>query len=247
MTAIDIPLISLPIAARAEVVWDALRDPDKILRWFGWDAETLADEVEYIFVAHADADDAARVLRFEGGVEDRFEVEARGQQSILRIVRPAPEAGVDWDAAYDDMIQGWIAFAQQLKFAIEHHGLAPRRTVYFSGSPAEGDPLGAAALGLHDLPLIGQRYNEPVGPEEDGLTGHVWHKGAHQFGVTVDQWGNGLLLVIDRPANARWPTGGTQATLTTYGLDDAELEALETRWHDWWDENFGPTARTTCD
>src|SRR5690606_379592 len=150
MTAIDIPLISLPIAARAEVVWDALRDPDKILRWFGWDAETLADEVAYILVAHADADDAARVLRFAGGVEDRFEVEARGQQSTLPIVRPAPEAGVDCDAAYGDMVEGWIAFAPRLRFAIERHGRAPRRTLYFSGSPAEGDPLRAAALGLDD-------------------------------------------------------------------------------------------------
>lgn len=246
MTAIDKPLIELPIAAPADQVWDALRDPPKILRWFGWDAATLPDEVDYIFIAHAQADDEARILRFEG-MDDRFEVESRGRQSILRVVRPAPSADTDWDAAFDDMTQGWIAFAQQMKFAIEHHGLAERRTLYLSGSPAAGDPLGAAALGLDDLPLIGQRYNEIVGPEEDGLSGHVWHKGKHQFGVTVDQWGNGVLIVMDRPPNERWPTGGSQATLTTYGLDDAAFADLEVRWRDWWDEHFAPAAQQSCD
>lgn len=246
MTAVDKPLVELPITARADEVWDALRDPAKILRWFGWDADTLRDEVEFIFIEHAQADNAARVLRFEG-MGDRFEVEGRGQQSILRVVRPAPSADTDWDAAFDDMTQGWIAFAQQLKFAIEHHGLAARRTLYLSGSPAPGDPLGAEALALHDLPLVGQRFNEPVGPEEDGLSGHVWHKGAYQFGVTVDQWGNGLLIVMDRPPNDRWPTGGVQATLTTYGLDDDAFAELETRWRDWWGEHFAPAARQTCD
>lgn len=243
----DVPIIVLPIAASADQVWQALRDRDLILQWFGWDAQTLPAEIELIFFDHAVADDDARTLRFEG-MSDRFEVEARGQQSILRIVRAGPSPDTDWDLGFEDMTQGWMAFAQQLKFGLEHHSLqGRRRTLYLNGSPAEGDPLGAGALGLDDLPLVGQQFNEIVGPEEDGLTGHVWHKSRHQFGVSVDQWGDGLLIVMDRPPNDRWPTGGSHATLTTYGMDEAEFEALEARWREWWDEHFQAAAQVACD
>jgi hypothetical protein len=230
-------LLQIPIAARADQVWEALREREAILQWFGWNTPTLETEIEFIFFDHAVVDDEAMTLGFEGSA-DRFEVEGRGQQSILRVVR---DTSVEPDPAdtFEDMAQGWIAFAQQLKFAVEHHSLAERRTIYLSGVPYEaGEPLGAEALGLGDLPLVGQRYNEVVGPEDDGLTGHVWHRDRHQFSVSVDQWGNGLLVVMDRPADNRWPHGGTQVTLTTYGLDEAEFEALDMRWRDWWAENF---------
>lgn len=242
----DVPLISVTIGVPAAEVWRALREPALILQWFGWDADTLPAEVEFIFIEHAVADDDARVLRFEG-MGDRFEVEARGQQSILRVVRPAPSPDTDWDAAFDDMTQGWMAFVQQLKFAIEHHGLAQRRTLYFSGSPREaGDPLAAEALGLDDLPLLGQRYVVEI-DEDERLTGHVWHKTRHQLGVTVDDWGNGLLVIMDRPPNDRWPRGGSQATLTTYGLSDAAFADLEARWSEWWNEGFEKPAQAACD
>lgn len=242
----DVPLIAVTIAARADEVWRALRDPALILQWFGWDAETLPAEVDFIFIEHARGDDQTRVLRFEG-MGDRFEVEARGQQSILRVVRPALTPDTDWDAGFEDMTQGWMAFVQQLKFAMEHHGLAPRRTIYLSGSPLEaGDPLAAAALGLDDLPLLGQRYVVEI-DEDARLTGHVWHKTRHQLGVTVDDWGNGLLVIMDRPANDRWPNGGSQATLTTYGLSDEDFADLEADWRDWWDERFEKPARATSD
>lgn len=240
----DRPLVEVTISAPAADVWRALRDPAAIREWFGWDTDSLEAEIKYIFEEHAEADDDARVLRF--GLGDRFEVEDRGATCIVRVVRPAPTADTDWDDVFEDMTQGWIAFTQQLAFAFARHRGEHRRTLYFSGSPREGGAtLGAAALGLDDA-RAGERYAiAPVSGEP--LAGTVWHRGRHQLGVSVEAWGEGLLLVMDRPANDRWPRGGSQAILTTYGLDDAAFESLRARWTRWWDEHFGESAEQSCE
>lgn len=232
----DRPLVEVTISASADDVWRALRDPAAIREWFGWDSDTLEGEIDFIFVQRASADDDARVLSFKLG--DRFEVEDRGATCVVRVVRPAPTADTDWDDVFEDMIQGWIAFAQQLAFAMSRHAGERRRTLYFSGSPRRaGDPLAAVALGL-DAGSTGERTSIAMG--DASLSGTVWHRGRHQVGVTVDGWGDGLLVVMDRPANDRWPVGGSQAILTTYGLDDAAFEALRARWTRWWGDHFGP-------
>ena len=66
-------LVELTIAAPADEVWEAMRDPAKLNAWFGWEAESLPAEIEYIFVTHAKRDEDKRVLFFEG-VPDRFEL-----------------------------------------------------------------------------------------------------------------------------------------------------------------------------
>lgn len=237
----DRPLVEVTVSASADDVWRALRDPAAIREWFGWDTDTLGDEIDFIFVQRAQADDDARVLSFKLG--DRFEVVDRGATCVVRVVRPAPTADTDWDDVFEDMIQGWIAFAQQLAFAMSRHAGEHRRTLYFSGSPrSAGDPSAALALGL-DGGNTGERYT--VSPMKDeSLSGVVWHRGRHQVGVTVDSWGDGLLVVMDRPANDRWPVGGSQAILTTYGLEDAAIESLRARFAAWWTDHFGPDVQT---
>ncbi|MBC8070778.1 MAG: hypothetical protein IAG13_20800 [Deltaproteobacteria bacterium] len=243
-TPFDRPLVEVTVSAPADDVWRALRDPAAIREWFGWDADSLDAEIEYIFAEHAEADDAARVLRF--GLGDRIEVEDRGATCIVRVVRPAPAADTDWDDVFDDMTQGWIAFTQQLAFAFDRHRGEVRRTLYFSGSPRHpGEPLAAVALGL-GAGGVGERYAVTPVPGES-LVGAVWHRGRHQLGVSVEAWGDGLLLVMDRPPNDRWPQGSSQAILTTYGLDDAAFESLRSRWTAWWDEHFGPSTQSSCD
>jgi hypothetical protein len=240
----DKPLVEVTVSAPADEVWRALRDPAAIREWFGWDTDSLGDEIDFIFLQRAQPDDDARVLRF--GLGDRFEVEDRGATCVVRVVRPAPTADTDWDDVFEDMIQGWIAFAQQLAFALSRHAGQHRRTLYFSGSPRRaGDPLAAPALGIAAA-RAGDRYTLAPMPGE-ALAGTVWHRARHQLGVTVDAWGDGLLVVMDRPANDRWPAGSSQAILTTYGLDDAVFESLRTRWTQWWDERFGPSTHSSCD
>ena len=244
--SVDEPLVEVTVSAPADEVWRWLRDPAVIAQWFGWDADTLPAEIEFIFVEHAVASEADRTVSF-GDMPDRFELEVRGDTTIVRVVRSAPAADHDWDDVFEDMTQGWIAFFRQLEFALERHAADTRRTLYFSGSPRNaGDPLGVAALGLPAISAAGERYAVSSSTGET-LAGQIWHRGRYQLGVTVDSWGDGLLIVMDRPASDRWPTGGSQAILTTYGLSDEAFSALETRWSTWWNDRFGPPAQSTCD
>lgn len=236
-----VPLVEVTVSAPAAEVWRALRDPAAIREWFGWDSDSLGDEIEYIFEQHAEADDAARVLQFGRG--DRFELEDRGASCVLRVVRPAPSADTDWDDVFDDETQGWIAFVQQLAFAFARHRLGHRRTLYSSGSPRVAN--GASATRALGLAIDGLRPGDRIAVAAqtgEAIAGTLWHRGRHQHAITVDGWGDGLLLLIERPASDRWPHGGSQAILTTYGLDDDAFEALRARWSAWWDGHLGPSV-----
>lgn len=235
--SVDRVLVEVTIAAPAGEVWDAIRDPDKIMNWFGWDADTLKDEVDFIFAKYGRPDEAARILWFEG-TRDRFEVEARGEGSVLRVVRAAP-AGESWDGIYEDMTEGWISFVEQLRLAIEKHGLGPRRTIYLSGSAKPGGSGPIAALGLADLRARkdGEAYVADL-PTGEHVEGKIWHRTPWQVGLTVPGWGDGLLIPMDMPATESSPHGRGSVILTTYGLSDGEFDALQARWSAWWDERF---------
>jgi uncharacterized protein YndB with AHSA1/START domain len=236
MTTFSRALIEVTIAAPADEVWRALRDRERVAQWFGWDYETLQDEIDHIFFAKATSDDAARTISFGRG--DRIEVEPRGAGCVLRIVRPAPTADHDWDDIFEDETQGWIAFLLQLRFAVERHAADRRRTVFLSGAPrAHSLLLAARALGLPATGASGTAY-AITAPTGDALAGEIWHRGRHQLAVTVDGVGDGLLVAMDRAPDARHPTGHSQLILTTYGLSDAAFDELAARWRTWWSERF---------
>jgi hypothetical protein len=237
----DHVLVEVTVPAPADAVWAALRDPEKIKDWFGWDTDGLKDEIDFIFVTHAEADDARRVVTFVG-VNDRYEVEARGETSLVRVVRSAP-AG-EWSDVFDGMIEGWISFTWQLAFAFARHPGQARRTIFFSGPPREDRPA-RSLLGLDAAPAPGEPWSMPLGPDADG-SGQVWFLARHQTGVTVDAWGDGLLVVVDQPPTGKQPRGTTMMTLTTYGFNDAALADLHARWQGWWDARF-ETAAPGCD
>jgi hypothetical protein len=122
----------------------------------------------------------------------RFELERAGDGSVLRLVMAAPER--DWERDYDEMREGWTSFVMQLRFALERHPGEDRRTLQLTGS---GEP-----------PL-----EEP---------GEPYHRTAHQYGLTVDGYGPGLVIVHS--------TG--MAIVTTYGLDEDAFAAVERRWRE---------------
>jgi uncharacterized protein YndB with AHSA1/START domain len=55
----DPVIAEVEVAAPADAVWRALREPAEIRRWFGWDYEGLDEEIRQIFVDGAKADDGA--------------------------------------------------------------------------------------------------------------------------------------------------------------------------------------------
>ena len=236
MTENQTVLVELLIAAPVDDVWRALRDPEQIARWFGWKYPTLKEEIDYIFFHDTGtvADESTHTIRFsETG--DVFSLEPMGDRTIIRLTRAARADG-SWDDIYDDIIEGWTTFLQQLRFTLERHAADERRTLYVSGrARAAGDPNQVEALGFGSMTTarVGEAY-ALTAPTGDRLKGTVWFRSKHQVGVTVDALGDGLLVVARRPPTEKSPHGGGMIVLSAYQLTETEFEAWVARWHLWW-------------
>ena len=173
----------LTLPAQPDQVWRHLREPALISRWFGWDYDGLGHEIDVIFLQEARVDDRTHVLEWGDGIQegDRIALEDLGVETALRITRGAPADG------YDDIAEGWITFAQQLRFAVERGGRAERRTLHLTAPSAAA---GAAALAAE-------------------LPGAPWYRTEHQAGIVTK---DGLLAVWEKP-----PAGSAAMTLTSFG------------------------------
>lgn len=235
-------VIEVVVAAPSDVVWNALRDPAAITQWFGWNHPGLPEEIEYIFATHAQADDAAHRLTI-----DVYELtlEARGAETVVRVTRAAP-AGGSWDDIYDEIVEGWRTFIQQLRYTLNHHAGEPRRTIYLSGRARADGARPPEALGLGALSASppGDAYaiGSAVG---DRLSGRVWFRTGWQIGVVVDAFGPGLLVGMRRPPTEKSPFGGGMFVLTLYGFDDATYAAMVARWKAWFEANFDEVTLQT--
>jgi hypothetical protein len=231
----DRVVVEILVAAPIETVWKALREPAEIARWFGWNYPKLIEDIGWMFVDGVQADEATRTLWAEGRT-DSFKLEAVGSQTIVRVIRSAPVTGADWRGIYEDSTEGWITFLQQLRFAMERHPGADRQTLFLNGrAKAAGTPLPAEAAGFGSLAVVpvGERYAVTT-TSGDTLEGTVWYRSTYQIGVTVDGFGDGLVVVSARPRTAKSLHGGGQVLITTYGLAGNAFDALRERWTAWW-------------
>ena len=218
-------LVEVTISAPVDTVWKAVRDPEQISQWFGWDADTLDDEIAMIFGNPDVVDEAGHTLRFGEweGIADGFELVEVDGKTVLRVVRFGA-LPTDWDEVYSDVREGWVTFVHQLRLWIERHRGETRRTVYFSG-PTEGSLI--EALGLAEP---GGSLELPSGAVE----ADPWHRSGFQRGLRVPAWGDGMLVAMDMPADAERSQRGS-LVLTTFGMNDAEAEAFSEQWTQWWD------------
>ena len=232
-------LIETTIAAPIDAVWRALREREQLRNWFGWDAETLAGEIDFIFFAHAEADEAAHVLQFGEweGICDAIELAGDDSETTVSVVRRGPV--VDWAGAYQDVPEGWVTFVQQLRLLLDGHPGAGRRTLYLSGAAKSGVAEPREALGISRLIAKpdGAEYSVSL-PTGETISGLVWHRTHFELGLNVTEWGDGLLVVSDMGVSGRRANGGGSALLTTFGLDEAVFRELEERWRAWWNVHY---------
>lgn len=227
------PNIVVTVAAPVDAVWDALRDPKKIRHWHGWEYDEnggLDGEIDLIYQQHVSADEATHTLNLEGG--DVFRLEPDGDGCRITLTRAEHGADPDWEQYYDEITEGWITFLHQLRFAVERHPGDERRTIFLSGKGTAGSPI--ELLGVDGLGTAGTPYDSELAGEQ--VRGTVWFRSEHQLGLTVDEWGDGLVVLSHVGPSATKPDGGTMAVLSTYGLDDPAYDALSARWTAWWSE-----------
>ncbi|WP_225752652.1 hypothetical protein [Actinotalea sp. Marseille-Q4924] len=229
-------LVEMVLAAPADVAWAALRDPDTIRRWFGWDDDGLGAEIHEIFAEQATADDDARTLTWSDGDRITVQEEAPGQ-SRLRLVRRGHGA---WDGVHDVIDEGWITFTQQLRFLLERHRDDERRTVLAAGLDlgADDDAL-LDRLGLRSLgdDAVGSRYSV-TRPDGSTITGEVFFQTDLQIGLTVEEEDDALLVVSRTPPASAPPHGTVTFLLSLFGetaTDEERRAAAEQRWRSWWD------------
>jgi len=235
----DTPRIEVTVAAPIETVWSVLRDPELIARWHGWECDELAEEIRTIYLNGVTADPDTYTLELSEG--DRFTLHEVTGGVLVRITRAPRDPESDWAAYYDDINEGWWTFLQQLRFAAERHGMAERRTMYLEGQLLEPEPVvDLAGLGAAALRPAGTAYTATA-PTGDSLAGTVWARGERQLVLTVDGWGDGLLVLAEQPVTPHRPNGGAMVLLTTYGQGADEFEALTGRWTAWWEKHVERT------
>jgi len=202
--------VEVTIHAPRDVVWRALTDPDELRRWFGWDYEGLGDEIRYIFVDHATPLPPGHI---EFDDVQTIELIEDGPRTIVRVVQPGPLADADWDELYEDVVQGWHAFCQQLRHYLEPHSGEGRRTLYLEGTAAAATVLAAV---------------------DELAPGAVWYTGRHQRVTTTERFGGGLAVVLAANGLQSDEPGRGQVTLTTHSLDDARFAAARREWEARW-------------
>jgi hypothetical protein len=226
------PQIEVTIAAPPELVWRALREPELLRRWHGWHEGGLDEEIRIIYLNEAIEDPVGFVLQL--GEQDRFSLHPTTGGTIVRVTRPPRGGESEWEAYYDDIVEGWQTFLEQLRFAIERHELADRRTIMHSGTLRAKDPI-VDALGLSDVATLppGSPYQASIQTGEK-LSGQVWARRPNQLALTVDSYGDGLLILAEQPVVEHRPEGGAMMVLTAYGLDDPAFEQVRDGWSRWW-------------
>jgi len=136
----DPVIVEVTIAAPVADVWRALRDPDQIRRWHGWDYDGIEHEIAEIYVTGAKASENDLTLDTGAG---RFELEPLTETTTRVTVTRAAPAGQDgWHGIYDEINEGWLSFTQQLRFYLERHSGEERRTLHVDHQVPipEGEP-----------------------------------------------------------------------------------------------------------
>lgn len=233
--------ISFLINADAQQLWNALREPKLIAQWHGWEVDSLNEEITMIYFS--DAKESADHLKLELGPDHVFTLEPQTEGTELTLDVTKGEGPMA--TYFNEIVEGWTTFLQQLKFMLEHHPQTPRRTYYADGLAKNNTKLWAAAgIDTGWLPDAGQPYELELSTGAK-LAGKVWFRSENQIGLTVSHYadhGDGLLVLAQQnPSEGIRDKAGAQLIISTYGLGAAAYDEIAGQWDAFMEQNF-PSA-----
>lgn len=199
--------VEVVVDAPRETVWAALTEPERVREWFGWEYDGLAEEIQHIFVDHADPFPPDRIA-LEVGQE--LQVGAEGGRTAVRAIMPGALDG-ELAGTYDGMEEGWRSFFEQLRYLLERRPAGTRHTVRLVGT-ATGEQLLAAL--------------DAVETKEE------WHDSTYQR-MVVDTEGRLVVAAAEVPL-AGGKAAPVSLVVNAYGLDDEGRERLATEWLGRW-------------
>ncbi|MFI5086472.1 MAG: SRPBCC domain-containing protein [Actinomycetales bacterium] len=234
----DTTQLSVHINADAEQVWHMLREPSLIAQWYGWETNGLDEEIQQIYYNNVLESPDHRRLTLEMG--DVFALEPVTDGTVLTMTRG--KATGEWEPYDADITEGWSMFMAQLKFALERHPHAHRRTIYADGQSTTGqDPWELLGIDTGWLPDPGQDYDLTLNTGLR-LTGKVWYRSESQLGLTVHDYaehGDGLLILARQaPLSNLREHPGAVVIASTYGLGATAFEKAAAHWDDFMETHY---------
>jgi hypothetical protein len=235
-------VVSVDVPVEPETVWDHLRTPALVRRWYGWDRDTLAADIRRTFVVEAveqylDVPGVVlRQLRWHN--HDLLEVRSHGHLTHTRVTLRRSDLALlaSYDGVRDHGDETWIMFLHQLEFALTVHPGEDRRTlaVHHLDAGPHSDTL-LYRVGLHGawgVPLGGAL--EAHRPDGSMAGGTLLYRTPFQVGIQLHGVAESLLVVQRAPPASHPPHGTISAVLSTYGLDDETWELAQEHWAHWW-------------
>jgi uncharacterized protein YndB with AHSA1/START domain len=234
---------SVTIQASPRAVWRALTEAEQIVRWFALDARVVPEEGGHIWLSWPGMAGQERIevwqegkhLRTRGDrpqVATDWYIEGAGGTTTLRLVQSGFGEGADWDDEIDSLDRGWTVYLKNLKHMLERHPSGPARQVMM--------PLPVPGLALEEVwaRLIGAGG---LGLEGDGPGPYRARAATGEtLAGEIELWSppRALALTVQPLDDARLTVdiGGCNGqatvwfTFLTYGLDQAAVQSLETRW-----------------
>lgn len=260
--------MDVTVDAPVDDVWKALATGEGMRRWFPFDARIDPRPGGEAWVSWGPQMEAAVPLewcepgkRF-GWLEPRpdedgetvqlavdFRLEAKGGQTVVRLVNSGFGTTSSWDNEVDSVSRGWLVYLRHLKFALERHRHVDRRVIYvevkidapleeawsrmFTRGIATGGPPASAATG--ERIAIADADGTPLAGRVE-----VWNA-PKDLALIVEPWNDAHLWVEIYPApRARM----AKATLSLYDVDAATGDAIESKWKQRIAAAYADVART---
>jgi hypothetical protein len=113
-------------------VWQHLREPELLRRWFGWHGPEFEDEIAGLSGGFSTVEREGRAVAIG---DHRMVLQEAGPGTELRVSRFAEsdEHGIEID-------EGWVTFLEQLRYVVTVQPAGARHTLMIPGAPTTDIP-----------------------------------------------------------------------------------------------------------